>query len=91
MARSGSERVRAHRDRKRLKNAEGRAAAVAHGRMLGTAEAIGRRESPEDTELRVRRAMAYAAWEYDGSPEDFSPYRVEFGVSRPSLLDSLLR
>lgn len=52
--------------------------AIEYGRKL--AEAI----DPHD-EGRMRRAMAYAAWDYDGRPISSAPQREEMGVESPDL------
>jgi hypothetical protein len=61
--------------------------AIAYGRALGEHEASIRRETGAGRESRIRRAMAYAAWEWDGRPAAW-PQREEFGVDlelTPSL------
>lgn len=75
--------------------AEARAQAVEHGRALGEQEARSRGETGE---VRVKRAMAYAAWEFDSSalaadaePLDFHLYREEFGLAERALTPSLER
>jgi hypothetical protein len=57
-----------------------RDAAVDYGRRLGeqTADDLG--ETGMDKEQRMRRAMAYAAWEFDGKPPSSQVQRAEFGV-----------
>ena len=68
-----------------------RAAAVAHGKALGTHEADSRRETGSDREQRIRRAMAYAAWEFDGKPVSSKTQREEFGVVGGEITASLER
>ena len=65
--------------------------AVAHGRAVGEDEAERRRETGEVAEQRIRRAMAYAAWEYDGKPESGAAQREEFEVAETSVTASLER
>ena len=65
--------------------------AVAHGRAVGEDEAARRRETGEVAEQRIRRAMAYAAWEYDGKPESAAAQRKEFEVAETSVTASLER
>jgi len=55
-----------------------RAQAIEHGRKL--AEAI----DPGDDD-RIKRAMAYAAWDYDGRPTSSRPQREEMGVGSPDI------
>lgn len=71
--------------------AERRRKAVEHGRALGTHEADSRRETGSDREQRIRRAMAYAAWEFDGKPLSSKHQREEFGVLGPDVTPSLER
>lgn len=68
-----------------------RDAAVEYGRRLGQAEADSRRETGDDREQRIARAMAYAAWEFDGKPLSSRAQREEFGVSEPATVGSLER
>lgn len=42
--------------------------AIEHGRLLGEDTARQRGETGEIRQERVERAMAYAAWDYDGRP-----------------------
>jgi len=65
--------------------------AIAHGRAVGEDEMRLRRETGEVAEQRIRRAMAYAAWEYDGKPESGAAQRKEFGVAETSVTASLER
>ncbi len=60
---------------------QGRDAAVLLGRLLGEQTARERGDTGKDREQRVARAMAYAAWEYDGKPESSAAQRKEFGVT----------
>jgi hypothetical protein len=65
-----------------------RAAAIERGRALGTDEARSRNETPDWAESRIKRAMAYAAWEYDGKPLGTgAEYRKEFGIADPAVSD----
>lgn len=64
--------------------------AVEFGSKLGVDETYRRREDGEDADQRIRRAIAYAAWEYDGKPEG-GAYPAEFGIKRSSLIDSFDR
>jgi len=68
-----------------------RAEAIEHGRLLGedTVRILG--EEPRAAKQRVSRAMAYAAWEHDGKPDDFKPYRKEFRIGGAEVLLSGLR
>jgi hypothetical protein len=59
---------------------QGRDAAVLLGRLLGEQTARERGDTGRDREQRIARAMAYAAWEYDGKPESSAEQRREFGV-----------
>ena len=64
-----------------------RAAAIEMGRRYGTDEANRRRETGDWRENRIRRAMAYAAWEFDGKPPG-GAHLKEFGIDTnltPSL------
>lgn len=54
--------------------------AVMYGQALGESEAERRRETGADKDQRVRRAMAYAAWEFDGRPQGMIEHLREFGV-----------
>lgn len=59
----------------------GREAALALGRAYGEDEAKRRGESGETRENRIKRAMAYAAWEFDGKPLGYGDrYEQEFGL-----------
>jgi hypothetical protein len=60
---------------------QGRDAAVLLGRLLGEQTARERGDTGKDREQRVARAMAYAAWEYDGKPVSSAAQRREFGVT----------
>ena len=59
---------------------QGRDAAVLLGRLLGEQTARERGDTGKDKEQRIARAMAYAAWEYDGKPVSSAKQRKEFGV-----------
>ena len=65
--------------------------AVEHGRALGTHEADSRRETGHDRDQRIRRAMAYAAWEFDGKPQSSKSQREEMGVLDSDVTPSLQR
>jgi hypothetical protein len=54
-----------------------RVEAIERGRILGVDEVSRRRET--DGESRLARAMAYAAWEFDGKPSGVD-YKKEFGI-----------
>lgn len=69
----------------------GREAAVARGRALGEDEANRRNETGEIMQERIRRAMAYAAWEFDGKPESSAAQRREFQVTDSPLTASMDR
>ena len=56
-----------------------RAAAIEYGRRLGEDEADSRGETGDWKESRIKRAMAYAAWEFDGKPPGGAHLR-EFGI-----------
>lgn len=59
----------------------GREEALALGRRYGEDEATRRGEEGEAREQRVARAVANAAWEFDGKPDDRGDsYRGEFGI-----------
>lgn len=68
-----------------------RAEAVERGRILGELEADSRRELGSDREQRIARAMAYAAWDYDGRPPSSQDQRDEFHVQGPLATGSLDR
>lgn len=65
-----------------LRATSSREEAVERGRRLGEQTAADRNESKQEKQQRVARAMAYAAWEYDGKPQG-GAHLVEFGVSQP--------
>lgn len=65
------------------KDEEARARAIAYGRALGADAARRQGETGEEAMLRVARAAAYAAWEFDGKPEgQAEAYAQEFGIER---------
>jgi hypothetical protein len=65
-----------------------RKAAIEHGRRLGADEARSRNESRDWADSRIRRAMMYAAWEFDGKPAGRgAEYRKEFGIPEPAVSD----
>lgn len=65
--------------------------AIANGKALGESEAARRRETGEEREVRIRRAMAYAAWVFDGSPARRDGYDKEFGLDELQVTNSLDR
>lgn len=69
---------------------QGRDAAILRGRLLGEQTAAQKGETGDDRDQRIARAMAYAAWEFDGKPEG-GAHLVEFGVRRHEVQDSLVR
>jgi hypothetical protein len=68
-----------------------RVKAVEIGRLLGADEAGKRRETGSDREQRIRRAMAYAAWKFDGKPLSSLAQSKEFGVETAIVVGSLDR
>lgn len=70
--------------------AQARLDAIEIGRLAGRLEAETRREIGDFADTRIRRAMAYAAWEFDGKPEG-SAYAVEFGLDPSTATPSLER
>jgi hypothetical protein len=59
-----------------------REAAIKRGRALGENEVVRRGEKGEEAVQRIARAMAYAAWEADGSPAGREAhYAKEFGIA----------
>lgn len=77
------------KDLRQLADSDGtnpRSEAIERGRRLGAHEASQRGETGQEANLRIQRAMAYAAWEYDGRPPDTSSYRKEFKSSLPTDL-----
>lgn len=75
----------ANRIRERLglpQKAGSRMEAIELGRKLGLEAAEKYGEEGQDANQRIARAMAYAAWEYDGRPLDHGDrYRIEFGIT----------
>ena len=66
-----------------------RAQAIEHGRLFGLSEAAHRNEPKDWADSRIKRAMAYAAWEYDGKPVgNGAEYRKEFGIPEPAQMDA---
>lgn len=62
--------------------------AIDYGQQLGEDEARQRNEPPDWAESRVKRAMAYAAWEFDKKPVGKgAEYRKEFGIPEPAVSD----
>ncbi len=69
-----------------------RAEAIAEGAGLGADEASRRRETGVHRQERINRAMAYAAWDYDGRNPG-NDHLKEFGVDTeltPSLERALV-
>lgn len=61
--------------------AQARNEAIAIGRLIGEREAESRGEEGDLREGRIKRAMAYAAWEFDGYPAgEGERYETEFGI-----------
>lgn len=59
--------------------AQARLDAIEVGRLAGKLEADSRRETGEIAEDRIKRAMAYAAYDFDGRPAE-SNHMAEFGL-----------
>jgi hypothetical protein len=75
-----------------LRRGKTREQAIDYGRLLGEDEANRRRETDDFRESRIRRAMMYAAWEFDGKPVgEGARYREEFGVAETGVAGSLER
>jgi hypothetical protein len=70
--------------------AQARLDAIEVGRLAGKLEAASRREENEEAAERVKRAMAYAAWDFDGRLNDDS-HLVEFGLGPSKGTPSLER
>lgn len=70
--------------------AQARLDAIEIGRLAGKLEAQSRREDDDAADTRVRRAMAYAAWDFDGRPEG-DKHLIEFGVAPSAATPSLER
>lgn len=71
---------------------QGRKDAIERGRLLGEEEAVRRRETGHTRDQRIKRAMMYAAWDYDGRPQGYGDrYAKEFGVDQPPVTPSLER
>lgn len=68
----------------RAVRSQGRDAAVLRGRLYGQDTARQRGETGALKDERIARAMAYAAWEYDGKPAG-GPHMKEFGVGAHDL------
>lgn len=86
---SDAERKAAGRDAERKAGA--REAAIEHGRQLGEDGADRRGETGDDREQRAKRAMAYAAWDFDGKPESSQSQREELGAVTLDVTPSLER
>lgn len=72
--------------------AQPREVAIERGRVFGEDEADRRGETGRERETRMRRAMAYAAWEYDGRPlGQGDRYQEEFGLGQVGDLQGVLR
>jgi hypothetical protein len=64
-----------------LRSSMSRDTAIQRGRAMGAHEAEKRGETGQEAEQRIKRAMSYAAWEYDGKPVGVSErYEREFGL-----------
>ena len=60
------------------------------GRQAGEQEADLRSETGEAREQRIRLALTYHAWEWDGKPTGYEDrYAAEFGGVRPALQEAL--
>ena len=71
---------------------QGRKDAIERGRQLGEDEAVRRRETGHARDQRIKRAMMYAAWDFDGRPQGYGDrYAKEFGVAQPPVTPSLER
>lgn len=70
--------------------AQARLDVIEVGRLAGRLEAESRREDGEAAEMRIKRAMAYAAWDFDGRPEN-NAHLIEFGLGESSITPSLER
>jgi hypothetical protein len=56
--------------------------AIETGRLIGERDADSRGEEKDLKDGRVRRAMMYAAWQFDGRPPgNAAQYEAEFGVA----------
>lgn len=64
--------------------------AIAWGKALGEDEADKRREYGAMRDERIRRAMAYAAWEFDGKPSG-GAHLKEFKLTEADVIGSLER
>lgn len=72
--------------------AKPREVAIERGRRFGENEADRRGELGREREVRVKRAMAYAAWEYDGKPLGVGDrYQKEFGLGVVGELQGALQ
>ena len=64
-----------------LRASTSREAAIERGRAVGAHEAERRGDTGQVSEQRIKRAMSYAAWEYDGKPVGQAErYELEFGL-----------
>ena len=70
--------------------AQARIDAIEVGRLAGRLEAESRREEGEAAESRIKRAMAYAAWDFDGRQDD-PGHASEFGIIANNVTPSLER
>lgn len=69
-----------------------REVAIERGRALGEDETRKRGETGQEREIRIKRAMAYAAWEYDGKPlGQGDRYQTEFKLGILGELQSSLQ
>ena len=78
-------------EKKEIEQAQARLDAIELGRLAGQLEAKSRREEGEEAQLRIKRAMFYAAWTFDGRPEDSKPQAAEFGLEPSKVTLSLDR
>ena len=75
-----------------LRRGKTRQQVIEYGRLLGEDEARRRHENTEWADSRIKRAMAYAAWEWDGKPIGRgAEYRKEFGIPEPAVSDPRVR
>ena len=70
--------------------AQARLDVIEIGRLAGRLEAEARRDDPEAAEMRIKRAMAYAAWDFDDRPEG-NAHLIEFGIAESTVTPSLER
>lgn len=70
--------------------AQARLDVIEIGRLAGSLEAKSRREDGDAAAARIKRAMAYAAWDFDERPEG-TAHLVEFGITASTVTPSLER